>query len=111
MSQTGFNDAGHPSGEDKDRIARLSAICRKASRELVADHLARMDSEYLSRYSDQQIACHLDELAGLGPSRRCLVFERELEQNQWELTVVAFDYRGLFSLIAGSLASMGISIE
>ena len=111
MPQTGFYDAGQPSGEDKDRIACLSAICRKASRELVTDHLARMDREYLSRYSDRQIACHLDELAELSPSRRCILFDRVLEKNQWELTAVAFDYRGLFSLIAGSLASAGLSIE
>jgi len=111
MPQAGLKDAGRPADGDDARESRLTAICRKASRDLVADHLARMDSVYLSRYSDPQVARHLDALAELGANRRSLLFERELEPDQWELTVVAFDYHGLFSLIAGSLASLGISIE
>ncbi len=111
MPQAGFNQTGRSAGENHDRQASLSAVCRKASRDQVADHLARMDSVYLGRYNDEQIARHLDAIAGLGASRRCLLFERELKRNLWELTVVAFDHRGLFSLIAGSLASVGLSIE
>ncbi|MEA2063256.1 MAG: TIM barrel protein, partial [Gemmatimonadota bacterium] len=87
------------------------SLCRKASPDLIEQHLARMDQEYLGRYSDQEVAAHLDALAGLGTERRCLLKERRLERNLWELTVVAYDYPSLFSLVAGSLASAGISIE
>ncbi|MBN2287903.1 MAG: hypothetical protein JXQ83_01125 [Candidatus Glassbacteria bacterium] len=97
--------------EADDRLESLAALCRKAGREQAADHLERMDSLYLGRYSDPQIARHLDAIAGLDASRRCLLSERALEQGRWELTLVAFDFPGLFSLIAGSLASVGISIE
>ena len=111
MPQPDMKDDNHRKEEVNERAARLSALCRNAGAEQVSEHLNRMDSLYLRRYSDKQIARHLDALAGLGPSRRCILLERKLGDLQWELPVAAFDYHGLFSLIAGSLASMGISIE
>jgi [glutamine synthetase] adenylyltransferase / [glutamine synthetase]-adenylyl-L-tyrosine phosphorylase len=111
MPQPDIKDDNHRKDAEDGRTARLSALCHDAGPELMTEHLARMDRLYLRRYSDEQIARHLDALAGLGASRRCFLLERELGNLQWEITVAAFDYHGLFSLIAGSLASMGISIE
>ncbi|MFH1071587.1 MAG: hypothetical protein V1794_18350, partial [Candidatus Glassbacteria bacterium] len=98
-------------GTQGERANRLKEIVPGVDRRLVADHLARMDAEYLSQYTDRQIASHLEALDGLGPGRVCRLVQTAIGDRLWELTVVAFDRQGLFSLIAGSLASVGLSIE
>ena len=89
----------------------MASLAEGVSRRLVADHLARMDQAYLERYTDKEIAGHLSALSELGPSCGCRLLYQDLGESLWELTVVAYDHQGLFSIIAGTLASMGLSIE
>ncbi len=111
MNLTGIERNGSSSSGGEPRIERLASLADGVSRLLVADHLARMDRAYLDRYTDKEIAGHLSALSELGPSCGCRLLYLDLGESLWELTVVAYDHQGLFSIIAGTLASMGLSIE
>jgi glutamate-ammonia-ligase adenylyltransferase len=111
MNRTGTERNGSSSRGGEPRIKRLASLAEGVSRRLVADHLARMDQAYLERYTDKEIAGHLSALSELGPSCGCRLLYQDLGESLWELTVVAYDHQGLFSIIAGTLASMGLSIE
>jgi len=99
------------SGSEKPLIKRLARMAEGVSQRLIADHLDRMDRAYRRRYTEKEIAGHLSALSRLGPSRGCRLLYRDLGESLWELTVLAFDHQGLFSIIAGTLASQGLSIE
>lgn len=112
MNPTGSkrNRAHSPSKEPEiDRL--LAGMEPGISHRLKEDHLARMDAAYFERYSEQEIAGHLSALSELGTSRGCRLLYKDLGKSLWELTVVAYDHQGLFSIIAGTLASLGLSIE
>lgn len=46
-------------GSSADRAAGLLRLLKGVDSQLVSDHLARMDAEYLRRYSDKEVARHL----------------------------------------------------
>ena len=111
MTKTDREKQPLPASPDADKLERLARLAGGVERELVADHLARLEEEYQKRYSEETVAAHLGALARLGPACGCRLLARKLDQETWELTVVAFDHQGLFSIIAGTLASLGLSIE
>ena len=78
---------------------------------LIEAHLRRMDEQYFTSCTPEEIAGHLRVMSGLGPGQACRIAHRTLGSGLWELTVVAFDSQGLFSCIAGTLASVGLGIE
>ncbi len=97
--------------QDEDILQRLKELGPELESRLIEAHLRRMDAQYFARCKPGQIAGHLRVMAGLGPVQACRIDYRQLEPGLWEITVVAFDSQGLFSFIAGSLASVGLSIE
>ncbi|MBW7995039.1 MAG: hypothetical protein FVQ81_00420 [Candidatus Glassbacteria bacterium] len=92
-------------------VQRLRALDGELETRLIEIHLRRMDEQYFATCTENEIAGHLKVMSALGPGRSCGISRRELEPGLWQLTVVAFDHQGLFSFIAGSLASAGLSIE
>ena len=110
MNQTGSKKNGPPSGNGEQKTD-LTILADKLSSRLIEDHRARMDRAYFQRYSENEIAGHLLALSELGPSCGCRLLRRKCGKSLWELTLVAFDHQGLFSIIAGTLASLDLSIE
>ena len=81
------------------------------ARTAVAAHLALLSERYLTTTSPQRIAAHLrllDRLADGGVLATELFHHPDLGSS--ELVVATQDVPGLFSLIAGTLASQGINI-
>jgi [protein-PII] uridylyltransferase len=81
------------------------------ARTAVAAHLALLSDRYLTTTSPQRIAAHLrllDRLADGGVVATELFHHPDLGSS--ELVVATQDVPGLFSLIAGTLASQGINI-
>jgi glutamate-ammonia-ligase adenylyltransferase len=111
MNPTGSKRNRSSSGSEQAVIERLAGMAQGVSQQLAADHLDRMDRAYRERYTEKEIAGHLSALSTLGPSRGCRLLCLSQGEGLWELTVSAFDHQGLFSIIAGTLASQGLSIE
>ena len=89
----------------KPTVEALVQACPAVDPALVEQHLARLDERYFESFEPAQIARHLEALSRLTPERpveALIDFPREGEA---ECTVLAFDYPGEFSLIAGVLAA------
>lgn len=86
-------------------------MCGSIDPALISEHLARLDPSYLDRYDDAEIAGHVRAIAELKGGPRCRMLRQQLDTDHWKVTVAAFDNQGLFSIIAGTLASAVVSIE
>ncbi len=78
---------------------------------LVEEHLRRLDERYFERFSEEEIAAHLEGIALLGSGRPVRVIAARNAQVTPACTVLAFDHQGAFSLIAGVLSAMGFDIR
>jgi [protein-PII] uridylyltransferase len=97
----------------REGVARrvTEAMRGDVARTAVAAHLALLSERYLTTTSPQRIAAHLrllDRLADGGVLATELFHHPDLGSS--ELVVATQDVPGLFSLIAGTLASQGINI-
>jgi glutamate-ammonia-ligase adenylyltransferase len=94
-----------------DATSAVAALCPDISDEVRQDFLSRVDHEYLSRYTPEQIASHISLAARLDAENpvECLVVSR----GGWrfEIVIVAFDYFAEFSILCGLLASFGLDIQ
>ena len=94
----------------KVSVETLQRLCPFVDARLTAEHLARLDPEYVERFSPREIAAHLRGLAILSPRHPVeLLIERD-RAGMPVVTVLAFDYPFEFSLITGVLAGAGFSI-
>jgi glutamate-ammonia-ligase adenylyltransferase len=89
----------------------LGALCPDISDEVRQDFLSRVDREYLSRYTPEQIASHIRLAARLDAENpvECLVVSRG--GRRFDIVIVAFDYFAEFSILCGLLASFGLDIQ
>ena len=79
--------------------------------EAVREHLSRMPESYLGAFNEDQIAGHLRQLSELKPDRNCIIEIIDRDSLSWQVNLFAWDYLGLFSLIAGTFASRGLNID
>ena len=77
---------------------------------LIREHLSRLEERYFQTFSGAQIAGHLQQLSRLSPESPVQILLRHSELGRVECTVLAFDYPGEFSAIAGILAASGFEI-
>jgi glutamate-ammonia-ligase adenylyltransferase len=73
-------------------------------------HLARMDPSYKTTFGDQEIGLHARLAEGLDNEHLVEVHAVPLDDGQWRVTVVGYDYPGELSLICGLLFVYGFSI-
>ncbi|MCY3773024.1 MAG: hypothetical protein OXG98_13535 [Gemmatimonadetes bacterium] len=78
---------------------------------LVRDHIGRMAPAYFERYEPEVIRRHIGMISRLGPDNAAEVDVEPLDDSTWRLTVVAFDYLSVISILSGLLASNGLSIR
>lgn len=78
---------------------------------LVRDHIGRMAPDYFERYDPEVIRRHIGMISRLGPDNAAEVDVEPLDDSTWRLTVVAFDYLSVISILSGLLASNGLSIR
>jgi len=94
----------------KPSLARLRSLCPETKQELIAEHLARLEDRYFQYFSEERVAEHLRVLGGLSSDAPIRTLVRPREKDRLEITVLAFDYPGEFSLITGVLAASGFNI-
>ena len=93
----------------KPSLSRLRLLCPETEPELIREHLTRLEDRYFHYFSEQQVAEHLRLLGRLSSVAPVLALFQPGEADRLEITVLAFDYPGEFSLITGVLAASGFN--
>ena len=94
----------------KPSLARLCSLCPQTELELIREHLARLEERYFQYFSEDTVAEHLRVLGRLSSEQPVQTLVQPRERDRLEITVLAFDYPGEFSLITGVLAASGFNI-
>ena len=79
--------------------------------DIIRQHLARMDSSYATAFSSAEISQHAIFAAQLSDQQLANVKALQTADNQWQVTVVAYDYLGELSLICGLMFLYGLDIQ
>jgi [glutamine synthetase] adenylyltransferase / [glutamine synthetase]-adenylyl-L-tyrosine phosphorylase len=99
-----------------DRVEHLRASLAGLDPALAEEHLSRLDSRYLERFSPLETASHVRDLAALTAADPVQVRISRTDVAAGEppvaldCTVLAFDHPGAFSLVTGVLSSAGFHI-
>jgi len=91
-----------------DRLRQ--AVGEELPAQAVKAHLAMMSDRYLATTGVQRMAEHLQMLQALGNTSVVTELFHHPDLGSSDLVVVTRDLPGLFSLIAGTLASQGVNI-
>jgi glutamate-ammonia-ligase adenylyltransferase len=75
-----------------------------------AQHITRMDQSYHLTFQDQEIKRHAELAKALSNDNLVEIEAQPLRSGEWRLTVVAFDYLGVLSIICGLLFDYGFNI-
>jgi len=87
------------------------ALVPDADPRIAEQHCTRMDERYFDRFALPEIARHVLLLSGLTAERPVALDVRLLPSEELSCTVLSFDHRGAFALIAGVLSSLGFDIR
>ena len=91
--------------ESKLKRSRNTVHARQAER-----HLSRLDMAYALAFSDEEIQLHVEMAGQLSSENQVEVRTERLNDLDWRVTIVAYDYLGELSLICGLLFEIGINI-
>ena len=94
----------------KPTLYELRFFCPGVEEGLIREHLTRLEDRYFEDFSEQRIAEHLRLLGRLSAEQPVQTLVQHRETSRVEITVLAFDYPGEFSLITGILAASGLNI-
>lgn len=98
-----------PEQEEGEKAGKGRALPLTPNR--VSDqHLSRMDSSYSDTFSKQEIQHHAELVTLLNKDNPVTVEAVHLQNNDWRVTIVAYDYFGELSLICGLLFEYGFNI-
>jgi glutamate-ammonia-ligase adenylyltransferase len=92
-------------------LAAVAAVCPEIEPAAIAEFLGRMDEAYLERHGPHEIALHVRLASEVGAERAARVNVAAVGNGRYDVTVVALDYFGEFSMLCGLLAAHGLSIE
>ncbi len=76
----------------------------------VAQHIARLGTEYVDSFSSKEIQQHADLARELNEQTLAVVEAQPLDQDTWRVTVVGYDYPGELSIICGLFFVFGFNI-
>ena len=94
----------------KPTFDKLHLLCPETEEQLIREHLSRLEDRYFEYFSEERVAEHLRALGSLSAEQPIQTLVRPRERDRLEITVLAFDYPGEFSLITGILAASGFNI-
>jgi len=94
----------------KPSLARLCSLCPETEPKFINEHSVRLEDRYFQYFPEEAVAEHLRVLWGLSPEQPVQSLVQPREKSRLEVTVLAFDYPGEFSLITGILAASGFNI-
>ena len=95
----------------KPAVEQLQAACPEVDPALIRQHVDRLEDAYFDRFDLDQAAEHVRRLAALGRDRPVELIVEGEDPSALSVTILAYDYPSLFSLICGTLAGLGFSIS
>ena len=98
---------------DAEPKRRIQGLCPEVDPELIDDFFARMDEDYFTTFSPEEIASHIRMSTGLDSKHRIQVRVTPRTSNtaEFEIVIVGFDYLSEFSIFCGSLSAFGLDIQ
>ena len=97
---------------DREQIMQaVTPLCQDVPPDILQDFVSRMDQEYFRRVEPATIAQHIRLAAALTPDHLSELSVTERRQENFELTIVAYDYFAEFATICGLLSAFGLNIE
>ncbi|HEU0184346.1 MAG TPA: hypothetical protein VFS27_03475 [Blastocatellia bacterium] len=96
------------SAESKQAI---ESLCPGVGKEVIESFFARMDEDYFSTFSPEEISTHIKMSCALTAERpaQCLVMPRE--PGEFDIVIVGYDYLSEFSIFCGLLSAFGLDIR
>ncbi len=95
----------------EEQLKTIRLLCQDVPPDILHDFLSRMDPEYFRRFDPATIAQHVRLAGQLTLEHPCEVTITEQRDQQFELTLVAYDYFSEFATICGLLSAFGLNIE
>jgi len=92
---------------------RVRALCPEVNERIVTDFFARMDEDYFSTFSPEEICAHMKMSTGLDSRHRVQVRidQQASGAGEFEVVIVGFDYLSEFSIFCGLLSAFGLDIR
>jgi glutamate-ammonia-ligase adenylyltransferase len=90
----------------------IESHCPEIDKAFVHDFFARMDEDYFTTFSPEDISTHLRMSHELEPEHpvRCRITPRG-EEGGFDIIIVGFDYLSEFSVFCGLLSAFGLDIQ
>jgi glutamate-ammonia-ligase adenylyltransferase len=94
----------------------IRSICSDIGEALLEDFFTRMDEDYFTTFSSEEIATHVRMASNLGSKHRIQVHisgrrPRTPGADAFDIIIVGFDYLSEFSIFCGLLSAFGLDIR
>ena len=91
----------------------IQLLCSDVGNDIIQDFFVRMDDDYFTTFSPEEIATHIRMSSGLGSKHRVQVRVRPRPSSSgaFDIVIVGFDYLSEFSIFCGMLSAYGLDIR
>jgi glutamate-ammonia-ligase adenylyltransferase len=92
---------------------QIQGLCPDVDLELIDDFFGRLDEDYFTTFSPEEIASHIRMSTGLDSKHRVQVriTPHSSSTAEFEIVIVGFDYLSEFSIFCGLLSAFGLDIQ
>ena len=94
----------------KPEFDALAGSCPGVDKDLIREHLNRLEERYFDRFDSKQICEHLKALGRLSTEEPVQLLISTSGEKGIDCTVLAFDYPAEFSIISGVLSASGLNM-
>jgi [glutamine synthetase] adenylyltransferase / [glutamine synthetase]-adenylyl-L-tyrosine phosphorylase len=91
----------------------IQSLCSGVGKDVIEEFFARMDDDYFTTFSPEEIATHIQMASALGARNRIAVRVRSRASSPgvFDIVIVGFDYLSEFSIFCGLLSAFGLDIR
>jgi glutamate-ammonia-ligase adenylyltransferase len=82
----------------------------KETQPQVVQHIARLGTDYVDSFSNDEIQYHADLARGINEQTPAIVEAKPISKDTWRVTLVGYDYPGELSIICGLFFVFGFNI-
>jgi len=95
-------------------LLRIESLCPEIDKAVIRDFLSRLDEDYFSTFSPEEIATHVRmscELDKAHPVQARITSRGSHPDASFDVVIVGFDYLSAFSIFCGLLSAFGLDIR